>query len=104
MNGGMKDITNIMSKLMNVGLSFQDVVLRTTWKPAQIISREDLGHLTEGAEADVTVFNLREGNFGFMDARRTTIQGTQKLETELTIKEGRIMWDLNGRAAPIWGD
>ncbi|MEX0679832.1 MAG: amidohydrolase/deacetylase family metallohydrolase [Balneolales bacterium] len=104
MNGGMKDISNIMSKFMNIGLSLQDVVLRTTWNPAQAIQREDLGHLSEGAEADVSVFGLREGDFGFMDARRTTIRGTRKLEPELTIKAGRVMWDLNGRAAPMWDE
>ena len=53
-------------------------------------------------EADVAVFNLRKGNFGFMDIRRTKLIGTQKLEAELTIRAGRIVWDLNGISAPLW--
>lgn len=98
-NGGMKDMTNLMSKFLALGLSVQDVILRTTWNPAKIIQREDLGHLSVGAEADVAVFSLREGDFGFMDAREIRLPGTRKFEAELTIRAGRIVWDLNGIAA-----
>lgn len=102
MNGGFKDMANLLSKFMNMGMSLHDVIERSTVNPAQVIGRDDLGHLSKGAEADIAVFNLREGNFGFMDIRRTRIQGTQKLEAELTLRAGRIVWDLNGIAAPGW--
>ena len=65
MTGGMKDMSNVMSKFLNMGMSMHDVVLRATWKPAGIVGRTDLGHLTPGAVADVAVFRLLEGNFGF---------------------------------------
>ncbi|NND32568.1 MAG: amidohydrolase/deacetylase family metallohydrolase [Saprospiraceae bacterium] len=96
MNAGMKDLCNVMSKFMALGLSIQDVVLRTTWNPARVISRPELGNLDIGAEADVAVLNVREGNFGFTDVRRLTVDGTKKLEAELTIRAGKIVWDLNG--------
>ncbi|MCB0689229.1 MAG: amidohydrolase/deacetylase family metallohydrolase [Saprospiraceae bacterium] len=96
MNAGMKDLTNVMSKFLALGLSINDVVLRTTWNPAQVISRPELGNLDIGAEADVTVLNLLEGDFGFTDVRRLTINSHQKLEAELTIRAGQIVWDLNG--------
>lgn len=102
MNSGMKDLSNLMSKFLNMGMSFQDVILRTTWNPANVIKRPDLGHLSEGAEADIAVFNLRKGDFGFIDIRKTKIKGTQKLETELTIRAGKIVWDLNGLSVPMW--
>ncbi len=102
MNGGMKDLTNVMSKFLNMGISLQDVVLRTTWNPANAIRRKDLGHLSVGADADVTVLNLRKGDFGFIDVRKTKLKGTQKLEAELTIRAGKIVWDLNGLSTPLW--
>ncbi|SHN24122.1 dihydroorotase [Cyclobacterium lianum] len=102
MNGGFKDMANLLSKFMNMGLSLQDVILRATWNPAQVIRREDLGHLDPGSEADIAVFSLREGDFGFQDIRRTRISGDKKLETEMTIRAGRIVWDLNGLSAPHW--
>jgi dihydroorotase len=102
MNGGMKDLTNVMSKFINMGMSLEDAVARTTVNPARVINRPELGHLTPGAEADVAVFNLRKGDFGFLDVRGGKLKGTQKLEAELTIRSGKIVWDLNGIAAPMW--
>ena len=102
MNSGMKDLSNTMSKFLNIGMSLQDVILRTTWNPAITIKRTDLGNLSVGAEADIAVFNVRKGDFGFIDIRKTKIKGTQKLETELTIRAGKIVWDLNGLSTPMW--
>jgi dihydroorotase len=102
MNGGMKDLSNVMSKFLNMGMSIQDVVLRTTWNPANVIRRKELGNLSVGADADVAVFNIRKGDFGFIDVRKTKLKGTQKIETELTVRGGKIVWDLNGISTPVW--
>ncbi len=102
MNGGMKDLSNVMSKFLTMGMSIQDVVLRTTWNPANVIRRKELGNLSVGADADVAVFNIRKGDFGFIDVRKTKLKGTQKLETELTVRGGKIVWDLNGISTPSW--
>lgn len=102
MNAAMKDMTNVMSKFLAIGMSLQDVILRSTWNPAQVIQRKELGHLSVGSEADIAVFNLKKGNFGYMDVRRTKISGTEKLEAELTFRAGRVVWDLNGISVPEW--
>nr|WP_317047739.1 amidohydrolase/deacetylase family metallohydrolase [Pleomorphovibrio marinus] len=102
MNGAFKDMANLLSKFLTMGMSLYDVVERSTWRPSQVISRPDLGHLSEGAEADVAVFRLREGTFGFQDIRKTKIDGTHKLEAELTLRAGRVVWDLNGLSAVPW--
>jgi dihydroorotase len=102
MNSGMKDMSNVMSKFLNMGMSLQDVILRSTWNPANVIKRTDLGNLSVDAEADIAVFNVRKGDFGFLDVRKTKFKGTQKLEAELTIRAGKIVWDLNGISAPSW--
>lgn len=102
MNAGMKDLSNILSKFMAIGMPLTDAIERATWKPAQVIQREELGHLSEGVEADLAIFNLRQGTFGFLDARGQRIEGTQKLEAELTIRAGNVVWDLNGISAPDW--
>jgi dihydroorotase len=102
MTGGMKDMSNVMSKFLNMGMPMREVVLRSTWKPAGIVNRTDLGHLTPGAVADVAVFRLLEGNFGFLDARLRRMTGSRRLECELTLREGRVVWDLNGLAGRAW--
>ena len=98
-NAGMKDMLNVMSKYMAMGMKKEDVILRATWAPAKAIQREDLGHLTRGAVADVAIWGMRKGKFGFVDAGGNRIEGDQKLEAELTLREGRIVWDLNGLSA-----
>lgn len=102
MNGGMKDLANVMSKFINMGMTVQDAVLRSTWNPANVIKRPDLGHLSVGAEADVAVLNERKGDFGFLDVRGAKLKGTRKLEAELTIRAGKIVWDLNGISGVVW--
>lgn len=102
MNSGMKDMLNVMSKFLNMGMSVQDVVARSTWMPAVNINREQLGHLSVGAGADIAVLNLRDGDFGFTDVRGWKIQGDKKLECELTLREGKVVWDLNGISMSEW--
>ena len=102
MNGGMKDLANVLSKFLNMGMSVQEVIARSTSAPANVIKRPDLGNLSVGSDADVAVFNVRKGDFGFLDVRGTKLKGTQKLEAELTIRAGKIVWDLNGISAPLW--
>jgi dihydroorotase len=101
-NAGMKDILNTMSKVMNLGMPLKDVIAANTSKAAAIIKRDDLGHLGVGTEADVAVLAVRKGEFGFIDSSGGRMNGTQKLECELTIRAGQVVWDLNGRAATDW--
>ncbi len=99
MNAGMKDMNNIMSKFLNMGMTLNDVILKSTWNPAQYIKRTELGHLSVGSEADIAVLSLKKGDFGYIDSHGFVMKGAQKLETELTIRAGKIVWDLNGRSA-----
>ena len=79
-----------------------DVLKSSSGNPAQIIKRTDLGHLTVGAEADLAVLDLLEGEFGYIDVQGYRMDGTKKLECELTVKGGQVMWDLNGISRPHW--
>lgn len=101
-NGAMKDLLNVMSKFLAIGMDLPTVIKMTTMNPAKEINHEELGNLSIGADADVAVFNVRKGNFGFQDVDKTKIMGTQKLEAELTIRAGEIVWDLNGLSVERW--
>ncbi len=102
MNGGMKNINNVMSKFLNMGLSIQEVIAATTSQPAKYIQRKELGHLSVGGLADITLLNMRKGDFGFIDTRGKRMKGNQKLECELTLREGKVVYDLNGLASSDW--
>jgi len=102
MNAGMKDMLNVMSKFLNMGMPLQDVIARSSWMPAVHINREELGHLSVGAHADIAVLSLKKGDFGFTDVRGWKIHGDNKLECELTLMEGKVVWDLNGISMSEW--
>jgi len=104
MNDGMKNMTNVMSKMLELGMGLEEVIRASTWRPAQIIQRPELGNLDVGAPADVAVLDLREGNFGFVDVDGDRREGSQKLVAELTVRAGDIVWDLNGMTAPGWSE
>ena len=102
MNAGMKDMATTMSKILNIGVSLFDVIKMSTITPALMINRPEYGHLSVGAVADVAVLKLNAGEFGFLDVRRALLVGNQKLECELTLIDGQVEWDLNGRAGVDW--
>jgi dihydroorotase len=102
MNTGMKDLPNVMSKLMAAGLSLEDIVRRSTWNPAREIKHEELGHLSVGAPADIAVLRLESGSFGFVDSFGARLKGSRKLVCEMTLRDGKVLYDLNGLARPDW--
>ena len=100
-NAFMKDMMNVMSKFLTMGMSLNEVIKASTWTPAQTIKREELGHLSPGAIADLAIFSLRKGKFGFYETAGYKMEGKEKFECEMTIKGGRIVYDLNGIAKPL---
>jgi len=102
MNAGMKNMLNVMSKFLNIGMALDDVIARSTWNPAREIKHEEVGHLSVGAPADIAVLRLDHGSFGFVDVYGARMRGTQKLLCEVTIREGKVVYDLNGITREDW--
>jgi dihydroorotase len=102
MNQGMKDMLNVMDKFLALGMPLDSVVLRATWNPAKEIKHEELGNLSPGSPADVAVLRLAQGKFGFVDMNGARLDGTQKLICELTIRAGKVVYDLNGITRTTW--
>jgi dihydroorotase len=102
MNAGMKSMTNIMSAILNLGTPLEQVIAMSTWNPAKEIKRTDLGSLDVGSEADIAVLRVDKGQFGFVDSAGAANAGTQMIASELTLRNGRVVWDLNGRASQNW--
>jgi dihydroorotase len=100
MNASMKDMLNLMSMFLAMGMDLKDVIAASTWHPAVEIKHEELGNLSVGAVADIAVLNLRKGKFGFWDRNGYKIKGDQRFECAVTIRAGNIVYDLNGIADP----
>ncbi len=91
-----------ISKLLNMGMSLREAVDRSTSIPAQHIGRPELGTLSVGAEADIAVFEVEEGDFGFVDSGFARMGGTKRLTPRMTIRAGRVVWDEDGLSRPDW--
>ena len=107
MNMGMLDMATTMAKFLVMGMPLGEVIRASTINPAREIGHPELGHLSVGAVADVAVLKQMEGDFGYADSFGGRLGGHKRLLCELTVKEGEVVWDWNGRAGiayPELGD
>jgi len=101
-NGAMIDMVTVMSKFLVMGVPLGEVVRQSTTNPAMQIKRPQLGQIAVGAEADVAVLRVDEGDFGYVDVRGGRITGDRRIGCEMTLRAGRIVFDNNGRAGTAW--
>ena len=102
MNAGMKDLLNVMGKCLAMGIPLPQVIAQATWHPARQIKQDALGHLGPGATADIAVLRLEKGRFGFLDMFGARLPASERLAAEMTLKDGRIVYELNGLGRPDW--
>jgi dihydroorotase len=102
MNSGMKDMLNVMGKFLAMGVSLDDVIAKSTWNPARELHQESLGHLSVGAVADIAVLRVERGTFGFVDTYGARMNSSHRLVCELTLRDGKVVYDLNGVSRPDW--
>ena len=101
MKGSMKDMLLVMSKFLKLGMDLPAVINASTWAPAKAINRPQLGNLSVGAIADVAILNMRKGKFVFYDMAGYKMDSDEKLECEMTISGGKVVYDLNGIISPL---
>ncbi len=90
-NGPVYDLATTLSKFLHLGLTLEQVIERVTTNPSRVFGRlNGLGTLRQGAEADLAVFSLDEGDFEFVDALGAKRMGHRKLRPVATVKAGKI--------------
>jgi len=100
--GVVIDMLTCMNKLLVLGVPLEGVIARSTVAPAKEINRPELGTLSVGGSADIAVFALDEGSFTYVDCERTTFTGTQRLRCEMTVFNGDVVYNPNGRGLTTW--
>lgn len=92
-NGPVFDLVTTLSKFLLLGLNLRQVVERATVKSARVFDfGVEIGTLRPGAEADVSVLDLRQGEFVFTDSDGKTREGQKKIEPVATIRAGRVYY------------
>jgi dihydroorotase len=97
-----RDMLSVMNKFLALGISVDDVILRSTWNPACEIGQKQLGNLSVGSPADVAVLRLEHGEFGYLDAYAARLSARTRLTCEMTLRDGKIVFELNGLSRPDW--
>ena len=98
------DLPNCMSKMILLGMSLSETVLRTTVTPAKAIKRfPELGTLAVGRDADIAVLELQTGVFAFKDAWPAKRLGAKRLECVLTIRDGKLVYQREETSAAVSG-
>jgi dihydroorotase len=95
-------MTSVLSRFLAMGLTVEQVIERTTVNPARAIHRSDIGSLEEGGEADIAMFEMRKGRFGFLDGANTRLTADRELRCVLTVRKGKVVWDTEGLSLTDW--
>jgi dihydroorotase len=92
--GPVWDLLTTMSKLLHFGMSLDDLVTRATAAPAKILGyRGTVGTLQPGANADIAVLELRDGNFDLTDSEGSTVTAKRRLLAQMTVRDGRVWYE-----------
>jgi dihydroorotase len=100
-------MTEVMSKFVAMGMPIPEVIARSTWEPAKWINHRELGTLTPGAPADVTVLEFQDRKAGLSDSGPTgyrVMRTEGRLINQLTIKDGAVKYDWDGLSKDDWSE
>ncbi len=87
--GPTYSLTECMGKVMSLGISFEDAIRMATAKPAEILGMsKEIGSLSIGAGADISILDLVEGNFRYHDTTGGVGNGSQAIKPVMAIRDG----------------
>ncbi|EOI3539077.1 amidohydrolase/deacetylase family metallohydrolase [Cronobacter sakazakii] len=87
-NGPVRSLAHVMSKFLAIGLSLPQVIDCVTLHAAQALRLAHKGRLTPGADADLTIFDLRRQPVLFTDADEETLHGDYLLVPLAAVRAG----------------
>ncbi len=83
-------LPQVMSKMLCLGMSMEDAILKTTTVPARVLGRErEIGTLAPGAQADMLIFDVESGDFPFADTHLKVRHGSRRIVPRLVVKRGQ---------------
>ena len=90
-NGPVYDLVTTLSKFLLLGMNLHDVIARATVNSSRVFDfGASIGTLKPGSEADVSVLELKEGQFTFTDSDGKSRTGGSKLEAMTTVRGGKV--------------
>lgn len=100
--GVMLNLPNVMSKMLALGIPLLEVIRESTTNPATEIGHPELGQIAVGSVADIAVFRVDHGTFAYADLAGGKVDSAERIVPEMTIRAGRVVFDLNAHTAVPW--
>lgn len=88
-DGPAYDQLTTMSKFLGLGMPLDEVIARSTVKPAEVVGRPELGTFREGAVGDASVLSLAEGDFALEDVEGAVLRVGKRLQAEGVVVAGQ---------------
>jgi dihydroorotase len=90
LNGPVFDTLTTLSKFLAIGMTTAEVLRAASWNPARAFAYGfELGSFRKGSEADVSILELRDGTFSFIDSSKEARTGKHKLFPVKTFLAGK---------------
>ena len=89
-NGPVYDLATTMEKLHVVGYSWKEILDKVTAVPARYFNLEKKGHLKAGYDADLTIFDVEDGEKTLTDSNGFTRVAKEVIKPVKTIIGGTI--------------
>lgn len=97
------DLLTCMDKMLCLGMSFPDIIERSTYKPAEMLKLGNgVGSLKPGSQADIGIFEIEKGSYELHDIHGEVRIGKEKVRNTKTILKGRPFEPLEIPIAPPW--
>lgn len=91
----IKNMPEIMSEFFAMGMSFQNLIKSVTWEPAQEIHHKELGNISVGSVADITILKVMDKKMIFYDHSGHSFTGKKEVKSVITIKGGEIVYQAD---------
>ena len=82
------DMTTLCNELLSCGLRISQLIPMMTTSPALAIGREELGYRTTGADADLTVLGIEDGDFEVRDVDGRSRRTKRRMSVTATVRRG----------------
>ena len=86
--GPVKSLANILGIFLHLGMSVAEVIETITIVPAKVLGLDTVGSLAPGMPADITVFDIEDGEFEAMDTYAETRTVNRRFAPVLAFKDG----------------
>ena len=96
-NTSVHSLVEMMTRFLGLGFTLEQVITMCTVTPARILGEQErLGALAVGRQADVSVLEVRDGDWTVYDTEGASLDVTRAVVPVLTLKRGEVF-------EPEWG-